>query len=179
MTAGVPATDPPEPPATDSAEPAATRSAEPPTPEELAALELLIDEWLARQLVENPVVEAVERDLETGERRWFVRVTGEEKSVFSVWFHLRQRNLHVETFLMPAPIERAGELYEHLLRRNVKLHGLAFAIGAEDAVFVVGQFPAEWLDDAVLDRILGSFYVVVEQCFRPAMRIGFGSKFRG
>ena len=152
---------------------------EPLSPDELVGLELRIDAWLARQLEENPVVEAVERDTDSGERRWFVRVTGEEKSVFSVWFHLQQRNLHLESYLMPAPIERAGALYEHLLRRNLKLHGLCFAIGAEDAVFVVGTFPARWVDDALLDRALGSFYVVVEQCFRPAMRIGFGSRFRG
>ncbi len=151
----------------------------PPSADELVALELLIDGWLARHLEENPVVEAVERDTETGERRWFLRVTGDEKSVFSIWFHLRQRNLHVETYLMPAPEERAGDLYEHLLRRNVRLHGLSFAIGEEDAVFVVGEFPARWVDDALLDRVLGSFYVVVEQCFRPAMRIGFASRFRG
>ncbi len=147
--------------------------------QDLAALELVIDSWLARELVDNPVVEAVERDDRTGERRWFVRMTGDEKSVFSVWFHLQQRNLHVETYLMPAPIERAAELYEFLLRRNTRLHGLAFAIGQEDAVFVVGEVPAAWVDEAVLDRILGSFYAVVEQCFRPAMRIGYGSRFTG
>ena len=28
-----------------------------------------------------------------------------------------------------------------------------------------------------LDRILGSFYAYVEQCFRPALRIGFASRF--
>ena len=142
-------------------------------------MELVIDSWLARELVDNPVVEAVERDDQAGERRWFVRMTGDEKSVFSVWFHLQQRNLHVETYLMPAPIEREAELYEYLLRRSTKLHGLAFAIGEEDAVFVVGEVPAAWVDEAVLDRLLGSFYAVVEQCFRPAMRIGYGSRFTG
>jgi hypothetical protein len=151
----------------------------PPSPQELDALEAVIDAWLTRQLADNPVVDAVERDTDTGERRWFVRVAGDEKSVYSVWFHLRQRNLHVETYFMPAPFERAAELYEHLLRRNLQLHGLSFAIGQEDAVFVVGQFPARWLDDALLDRVLGSFYEVVERCFRPAMRIGFASRFTG
>lgn len=151
----------------------------PPTPDELAALEVVIDRWMTATLADNPVVEAVERDDRRGERRWFVRVTGDEKPVFSVWFHLRQRNLHVETFLMPAPVERAGELYDHLLRRNLNLHGLAFAIGDEDAVFVVGRIPAAWVDDAALDRVLGSVYAVVEQCFRPAMRIGFASRFAG
>lgn len=151
----------------------------PATPEELDAVELLIDDWLADQRDANPVVEAVERDLTTGERRWFVRLTGEQKPVFSVWFHLRQRTLQFETYVMPAPVERHAELYEHVLRRNLRLTGMAFCIGEEDAVFLRGQVPVRWVDDAELDRILGSVYAYVEQCFRPAMRIGFGSRFNG
>lgn len=149
------------------------------TPDELAQLEDRIDGWLAEQLADNPVVEAVERDDLSGERRWFVRVRGEEKSVFSIWFLLRQRNLHVESYLMPAPEENAGVLFEHLLRRNLKLPDLTFAIGDEDAVYVMGEVPAVWVDADVVDRLLGSCYQVVEQCFRPAMRIGFASRFNG
>ena len=35
--------------------------------------------------------------------------------------------------------ENQAEFYEHLLRRNLKLNGAAFAIGDESAVFLVGQ----------------------------------------
>lgn len=151
----------------------------PSSPDDLTALEARIDAWLAAQLDENPVVVAVERDAESGERRWFVRVHGEQKDVFTIWFHLRQRSLHYETYVMPAPEENAGQLYEHLLRRNVKLYGAAFAIGDEDAVFLVGQLANEAVTDDELDRILGSLYAWVEQYFRPAMRIGFASRFKG
>ncbi|MEO7430429.1 MAG: hypothetical protein ABIY48_13725 [Acidimicrobiales bacterium] len=75
----------------------------PPSHEHLRALEAQIDTWLAAKLAENPVVAAVERDTESGERRWFVRVHGEQKDVFTIWFHLRQRTLHYETYVMPAP----------------------------------------------------------------------------
>ena len=149
------------------------------TPDELAELESRIDGWLAEQLEQNPVIEAVERDDVSGERRWFVRVRGEQKAVFTIWLVLRQRNLHVETYLMPAPEENAGQLYEHLLRRNRKLHGLTFAIGEEDAIFLVGEVPATSVTDDELDRLLGSSYAAVEQCFRPALRIGFASRFGG
>jgi hypothetical protein len=44
-------------------------------------------------------------------------------------------------------------------------------------VFLVGQLPVAWITEVELDGILGSFYAAVEQCFRPAMRIGFGSRF--
>jgi hypothetical protein len=149
------------------------------SPEELDALGSRIEAWLERQRAENPVVAAVERDTESGERRWFVRVLGEEKDVFSIWFHLRQRTLHYETYVMPAPEENHDRFYEHLLRRNLRLYGGAFAIGEEDAVFLVGQIDHRFVDDDELDRILGSLYAWTEQFFRPALRIGFASRFAG
>lgn len=145
--------------------------------EQLAALEAQIDAWLVTQLADNPVVVAVERDLESGARRWFVRVTGEEKDVFTIWFHLRQRTLHFETYVMPAPEENHAAFFEQLLRRNRKLYGAAFAIGDEDAVFLVGQLDNGAICDEELDRVLGSLYAWVEQFFRPALRIGFASRF--
>jgi Putative bacterial sensory transduction regulator len=149
--------------------------------EQLTEVEALVDAWLAEQLAENPVVAAVDKQREplSNERRWFVRVRGEEKDVFTVWFTLRQRTLHYETYVMPAPEENSARLYEHLLRRNVKFNGAAFAIGAEDALFLVGQLPVHCVDRGELDRVLGSLYSYVEQCFRPAMRIGFRSRFKG
>lgn len=151
----------------------------PTPPDDLDALDARIDAWLATQLAENPVVAAVDRDQESGERRWFVRVTGEQKDVFTIWFHLRQRTLHYETYVMPAPEENHAAFYEHLLRRNLKLYGAAFAIGDEDAVFLVGQLANAAVDDDELDRVLGSLYTWVEQFFRPALRIGYASRFPG
>jgi hypothetical protein len=147
------------------------------TEDELATLEARIEAWLHSQLAENPVVAAVVRDEESGERRWFVRVTGEQKDVFTIWFHLRQRTLHYETYVMPAPEENHAAFFEHLLHRNLKMFGAAFAIGDEEAVFLVGQLPNHAVDDDELDRVLGSLYAWVEQYFRPALRIGFASRF--
>ena len=151
----------------------------PPTEDDFEECSSLIDAWLAGQLSGNPAVLAVEVDDESGERRWFVRLQGEEKSVFTVWVHLRQRNLHVETYLMPAPEEREAELYEYLLRRSLHLDGMSFAIGDEDGIFILGQTPLERVDDDELDRLVGTLYDLTERTFRPAMRIGFASKFKG
>ena len=149
----------------------------PATDPELDALSERIDTWAARELADNPVVAAVERAPASEGRRWFIRIHGEEKDVYTVWFSLRQRTLHYETYVMPAPEEQQAQFYEHLLRRNQKLNGMAFVIGIEDAVFLQGQLPVEAVTDDELDRILGSFYAYVEQCFRPALRIGFASRF--
>lgn len=150
------------------------------TRQERERVEGLIDRWLAEQLAANPVVVAVEKHVDplVGDRRWFVRIHGEEKDLYTVWFALRQRSLHYETYVMPAPEENHARFYEHLLRRNAGFNGVAFVIGEEDAVFLVGQLPIHAVDEGELDRILGSVYSYVEQCFRPALRIGFASRFR-
>lgn len=145
---------------------------------ELDALEAQLDAWLRTTLDENPVVVAVDRG-EPGERRWYVRMAGEDKDFTTVWFTLKQRALHVESYVMPAPEENEAQFYEHLLRRNRQTRMLWFTIGDEDAVFLVGQVPLALLDAGAVDRVLGSFYLYVEQFFRAALRIGFASRFPG
>ncbi|MSY79402.1 MAG: hypothetical protein F2694_07120 [Actinobacteria bacterium] len=150
----------------------------PATPAELERIELQIEQWLEEQLQQNPCVQSIERDTDSGECRWMIRVTAEEKEIFSIWFHLRQRTLHVETYLMPAPEENLAQTYEYLMRRNLRLNGFSFSIGSEDAVFLVGQIPVQWVTEAELDRLFGSVYAYVEQSFRPAMRLGFASRYK-
>jgi hypothetical protein len=149
----------------------------PATQAELDACEALIEAWLRDEVRDNPVIMAIDRD--PHERRWFVRMRGEERDVIAVWLRLGQRTLQYETYMMPAPEEGHAELYEYLLRRNEKLNGLAFSIGEEDAIYVRGRLAVGALTRQDLDRILGSLYVTVERFFRPAMRIGYASRFRG
>jgi hypothetical protein len=144
--------------------------------DERAALASSIDSWLDHQLAENPSVAAVDRGA-PGEWRWYVRMRGDEKDTFTIWLTLDQRTLRYETYVMPAPEENHEAFYEHLLRRNLSLYGAAFAIGEEDAVFLLGQVDNRAVDEAELDRVIGSLYAWVERFFRPALRIGFASRF--
>ena len=144
-------------------------------PEDLARFEELISAWAAEERETNELVAAVDRDPET--RRWYVRMKGEEKSVITIWLTLRERTLHYETYVMPAPEENEGVLFEYLLRCNSRLYGMRFALGLEDAVYLMGQMPLSALDADELDRIVGSSYAYTEQYFRPAMSIGYASKF--
>ena len=153
-------------------------SAVPPTEAELQARYEHIDGWLQRRLDEQ-VVDTVERDVHQP-RAWFVRMLGDEKEFITVWMQLRQRRLHAETYFMPAPEENHAELFAYLLRRNARIQAGKFVIGAEEAVYihchVDNDVPLERLDDE-LDRVVGSIYQWVEQFFKPALRIGFASRF--
>lgn len=153
----------------------------PASEDDLRRLALLITNWAERERSENPVVLAVDHlddpDLGT---RWFVRLQGEEKQVTTVWFHLRQRTLHYETQFMPQPEENREQLYEMLLGMNGRLPGgWRFTIGWEDAIYLEGAVPWTVVDPELLDEIIGAAYHFTERWFRPCMRVGYASKFRG
>jgi hypothetical protein len=143
---------------------------------ELAALDRRIDGWLAELAAEHDHILAVDRTDEDGVR-WYVRMRGDDKEFTTVWLTLGQRLLRYETYVMPAPEENAGALYEQLLRRNDGLVGAHFSIGVEDAVFLRGEMPLGQVSLAEIDRILGTLYAHVEQCFQALLRIGFASRF--
>jgi hypothetical protein len=149
---------------------------EPATADELDRIEASIDEWARRELADNPLVLAVDRS-EPGLRRWYVRLAGEEKDYITVWLTIHQRTLQYETYVLPAPEENHAAVYEQLLRRNLRFNGVAFAIGDEGAIFLKGQIPVQQVTPDELDRIVGSLYAYAEQCFRPALRLAFASRF--
>jgi hypothetical protein len=148
----------------------------PPTIAEATAAETCLTSWLAG-LPEHPMVAAVVEDVESEIDRWFVRVNGEAKDVYSVWFTLGQRTLAYETYVMPAPEENPATFYAQLLRRNDGFRDIAFSIGEEEAIFLRGQLDLRNVTSEALDRVLGSVYAAVELCFVPALRVGFASRF--
>jgi hypothetical protein len=143
---------------------------------QLAALERRIDEWIGALDAEHDHIVAVDR-AEDDIVRWYVRMRGEEKEFTTVWLTLGQRMFRYETYVMPAPEENAQQLYENLLRRNDRLVGAHFSIGAEDAVYLRGELPTAVVDKDDVDRILGTLYATVEQTFKPLLRIGYASRF--
>jgi hypothetical protein len=102
---------------------------------------------------------------------------GQDKEFTTIWLTLGQRMLRYETYVMPAPEENAELLYENLLRRNDRLVGAHFSIGIEDAIFLRGEMPVTQVCEPELDRLLGTLYATVEQCFRALLAIGFARRF--
>ena len=147
------------------------------TPEERAACDAAIEAWAADKLADpDDALVAVDRQPEAG--RWYLRLRGDEKDFVTVWLTVRQRTLHHEAQVMPAPETNVAQTYEYLLRRNAELHQMRFALGAEDAVYLVGELPVAAVGADELDRIVGSTLHYVDLCFPTAMAIGFAGKYR-
>jgi len=149
--------------------------------ERLAGLRQRIDTWLAEFAADNPLIASVDRgtsdDTALGEPRWYVRMVGDEKDFTTVWLTLGQRTLRYETYVMPAPEENREAVMEVLLRRNDTLVGAHFSIGDEDAIYLRGELPDVAVDEAELDRVLGTLYTTVEANFRPLLHLAFASRF--
>jgi hypothetical protein len=144
--------------------------------EERAACDALIEKWSSARLAENSAVVAVDHQADAG--RWYLRLRGDEKDFVTVWFTIRQRTLHHEAQVMPAPEVNIEATFEYLLRRNVDLHQMRFALGAEDAIYLVGEIPVSSVTEDELDRIVGSCLAYVDDYFPTAMSIGFAGRYR-
>lgn len=141
-----------------------------------AGLERRIDEWLSTAHSQHPNVVAAQRATdEPG--RWMVRLRGEAKEFTTIWLRLGQRTLRYETYVMPFPEENVTETFESVLRRNERLVGAHYALGAENALFLVGELVLAALDDRELDRIIGTLFATVEAQFVDLVRLGFASRF--
>lgn len=148
----------------------------------------LIDAYLQGQLADNQLVVHVEQaaaqDLELGtQTRWYVRMRSDEKTVVTVWLTVRERTLHYETYLAPAPEENIAQAFEYALRVNKRLVGsagtvgMALCIGGEDAFYIEGAVSLDLISDDLLDIILGGLYAASEEIFPTIMRIGYASHF--
>jgi hypothetical protein len=147
----------------------------------LADLRRRLDAWADGLMAANAAIAAVDRgtrdDTPLGEPRWYIRMRGEEKDFITVWLTLGQRTLRYETYVLPAPEENEQQVADLLLRRNDTLVGCHFSVGDEDAIYLRGELPDVAVDDAELDRILGTLYATVESNFRPLLRLAFASRF--
>ena len=64
------------------------------------------------------------------------------------------------------------------MRRNAELGQMRFALGPEDAVYLVGELPVAEVTEDELDRIVGSSLAWVDDAFPTAMTIGFAGRYR-
>jgi len=141
-----------------------------------AALERRLDEWLAVVRAQHPNVVAAHRATDD-DGRWVVRLRGEAKEFTTIWLRLGQRTLRYETYVIPCPEENADQVFETLLRRNERLVGAHYALGAEDAVFLTGELVLVAMEERELDRIIGTLFATVEAHFDDLVRLGFASRF--
>jgi Putative bacterial sensory transduction regulator len=113
-----------------------------------------------------------------GHFHWLIRLKGEEKSVITMWLSLRQRSVHVETELMPAPEQNREALLRFLLVKNAELRDVHFAIGPEEGIYLMTQIPINEVDIERLDELVGATLTYVDEIYPTAMTMGLPALYR-
>ncbi len=129
----------------------------------------------ARETIEAYLSERDIRYERVSDADWAIQLHGEKKLSITVLFALRERTLQVESFFIRRPAENHADLYRLLLRTNMRLYGVRFAVDDLGDVYLVGRFPIEAVSDEELDRVLGAILQTSDELFMPAIEIGFAS----
>ena len=145
---------------------------------DVAKLASTIHEWAQPWLASGSLTHLEEPTGSEVNWKWLLRFRGEEREFIALWLTLRQRTLHIETELMPAPEANADQIYRYVLVKNAEMYPLHIAIGPEDGLYLVGRFPVVEVTPELLDEVTGSAVHFVDELFPTMMGLGFPGLFR-
>ncbi|WP_309131338.1 YbjN domain-containing protein [Brevibacterium sp.] len=118
---------------------------------------------------------ARENDVEfesAGENHLVVQLPGEKKLKTTVSIKLSARTADLQAFVIRHPDENHAEFTSWLLRKNMKLKGVAFGTDRLGDVYLTASLPRERLPHE-LDSLLGSILVAADESFNELLLIGF------
>lgn len=143
-------------------------------------LDAVVREWVEQWRAGGQVGEVEHRREpdDRGHYHWLVRVRAEEKGYVTIWLALRQRTVHVETEVTPAPEENREEVYRYLLTRNADLREVHLAIGPEAGIYLVAAVPVGEVDVERLDELVGATLTYVDEIYPTAMSMGLPALYR-
>lgn len=118
---------------------------------------------------------SVELEWEPGAREgeYVVTLPGEKKLKTVVSLLVRDRTTSLSAFVIRNPDENHEEFYRTLLRRNLRLTGIAYAIDTDGDVYVRGEVPTAALDADHLDRLFGVVLAASDEAFNELLALGF------
>ncbi|KNX38214.1 YbjN domain-containing protein [Luteipulveratus halotolerans] len=107
------------------------------------------------------------------EREYVVTLPGERKLKTVASLKVGEQGLSVSAFVVRNADENHEAFYRYLLRRNLRLPGLGYAIDKSGDVYVVGQVPLEAITSAYLDQLMGVLLEASDDAFNELLVLGF------
>ena len=98
---------------------------------------------------------------------------GEKKLKTVVSLLVRDRTTSVSAFVIRNPDENHEAFYRTLLRKNLRLQGVAYAIDTDGDVYLRGALPTVALDEEHLDQLLGAVLTACDDAFNELLALGF------
>ena len=132
---------------------------------------MVVDEIIAEVCADLPLDR-------TGERSYVVTLPGSHKLKTLVNLIVGEHALRAEAFVIRQPDENREKVWEWLLRRNSRLHGVAFTIDAVGDVYLTGRLPLPAVTASTLDNLLGAMLEAADESFDVLLELGFSSAIR-
>lgn len=115
----------------------------------------------------------VEHEPGAREHEHVATLPGEHKLRTVVSLRVGEHHLRARAFVIRAPEENRERVYGALLRRNLRLPGLTYAVDGDGDVHLTAAVPLAGLDEDGLDRLLGAFLDVADGDFDELLVRGF------
>lgn len=110
---------------------------------------------------------------------YLVTLTGERRPSTLVWLMAGEQAVAVEAFVMHVVASGCPDpagLHRWLLRKNLGLRAVHFALDDVGDLFLVGSLPHEALDARHLDRLLGEILSLLEESFPALVQLAYGDR---
>jgi hypothetical protein len=107
-----------------------------------------------------------------------VTLPGEKKLRTVASLLVGERQTSVSAFVVRNPDENHEAFYRHLLRRNLRMPGLAYAVDTSGDVYVKGEVPTAAVDAAYLDQLFGVVLEAADSPFNELLVLGFLTSMR-
>ena len=140
-------------------------------PEKIAASHRLVHQHLTESVAHEEYIQTVEFDASIP--RWYVRFGCDGRDATTIYFDFHQRSLHYEVYFLPAPAFHHSEICDLLLRANNDSYGVAACIAPDGEIYLKGRRLLAHVDEAELDRIIGSIYMFTERWFPRVVKLAF------
>jgi hypothetical protein len=126
---------------------------------------------VVRQVLTEHELEVEEPD----DGHFVVTLPGTRKQKTTCSLVVGEHALTVQAFVARHVDENAEVVYRWLLERNLRMYGVSFAIDHLGDIYLAGRLPLSSLDEAELDRILGSVLEYADGSFNTILELGFAS----
>ena len=107
-----------------------------------------------------------------------VTLPGEKKLRVVTSILVREETTSLSAFVIRNPDENHGEVYRWLLRRNLRMPMLAYAVDASGDVWVRGQVPTGSVDAGLLNHLMGIVLEAADSPFNELLVLGFLTSMR-
>jgi hypothetical protein len=104
---------------------------------------------------------------------YVVTLPGEKKLKTVLSLLVRDRTTSLSAFVIRNPDENHEVFYRTLLRKNLRLQGLAYAIDTDGDVYLRGEVPTAALDAEHLDQLFGVVLAASDDVFNELLALGF------